>query len=262
MKIVTFVKHVPTQAVTPRIAASRVCIEDEGLSYEVNEADLYAIEEALAQRAVHKGSVMAVTIGPARAKEALTVAYAKGIDHGVLVLDEAFRGTNLVLNMHAAAQIVRKYEPAMIFTGIQAEDDLQGQFGIALAEMLGFPVVTAVTGITVDPVTKVATVIRELGAGVKEEIEVDLPCVITVQFGIRQLRYLPIMSIFKMRSRPVETIAVADLALPPAVTITDDRMRVVELSYPDDGGNCQLIDGSPDEAARNLMSKLVAAGVL
>src|SRR5450759_1868115 len=74
MKIVTFVKHVPTQAVTPRIAASRVCIEDEGLSYEVNEADLYAIEEALAQRAAHKGSVMAVTIGPARAKEALTVA--------------------------------------------------------------------------------------------------------------------------------------------------------------------------------------------
>jgi electron transfer flavoprotein alpha/beta subunit len=90
MKIVTFVKHVPTQAVTPRIAASRVCIEDEGLSYEVNEADLYAIEEALAQRAVHKGSVMAVTIGPARAKEALTVAYAKGVDQGVLVLDEAF----------------------------------------------------------------------------------------------------------------------------------------------------------------------------
>ncbi len=262
MKIISFVKHVPTPAVTPRIAASGVCIEDEGLSYEVNEADLYAIEEALAQRAVHKGSVVAVTIGPARAKEALTIAYAKGVDNGVLVLDETFRGSNPVFNIQAAAQIVRKHEPAMILTGIQAEDDLQGQFGIALPEALSIPVVTAVTGITVHPIANVATVVRELGAGMTEEIEVDLPCVITVQFGIRQLRYLPVMSIFKMRSRPVETIAVADLALPPAVTLADDRMRIVELSYPDDGGNCQLIDGSPEEAARKLMSKLVDAGVL
>jgi len=64
-----------------------------------------------------------------------------------------------------------------------------------------------------------------------------------------------------MRSRPVETIAVADLALPPELTLADGRMRIVELSYPDDGGNCQLIDGSPDEAARKLMSKLVDAGL-
>lgn len=262
MKIMTFVKHVPTQAVTPRIAESRVHIEEEGLSYEVNEADLYAIEEAIAQRTAHAGSVVAVTIGPARAKEALTVAYAKGCDQGIHVLDEAFRGTNPVLNIHAAAQVARTHEPALILTGIQAEDDLQGQFGIALAELLGLPVVTAVTGMTVDPVSKVVTVVRELGAGIKEEIEVDLPCVLTVQFGIRQLRYLPIMTIFKMRSRPVESIAVADLALPPAAMLADGRMQVLALSYPDDGGNCQMIDGSPDAAARTLMSKLVDAGVL
>ncbi len=262
MKIVTFVKHVPTQAVTPRIAESRERIEDEGLSYEVNEADLYAIEEAVAQRSLHQGSVVAVTIGPARAKDALSVAYAKGVDQGIHILDETFRGTNPILNVQAAAQIVRKHDAAMIFTGIQAEDEMQGQFGIALAEVLDLPVVTAVTGITVDSAAKVATVVRELGAGLKEEIEVDLPCVITVQFGIRQLRYLPIMSIFKMRSRPVDTVAVADLALPPAATLADGRMRVVELNYPDDGGHCELIDGSPDEVARKLMAKLVEAGLL
>ena len=262
MKIMTFVKHVPTQAITPRIAESRVQIEEEGLSYEVNEADLYAIEEAIAQRTVHKGSVTAVTIGPARARETLTIAYAKGCDEGIHVIDETFRGTNPVLNVHAAAQIVRKLEPEMIFVGIQAEDDLQGQFGIVLAEVLGLPVVTAVTGINVDPAAKVATVVRELGAGLKEEIDVDLPCIVTVQFGIRQLRYLPVMSVFKMRSRPVETIAVTDLALSPAATQANDRMRILELNYPDDRSNCQLIDGSPDAAARALMSKLVDTGVL
>lgn len=262
MKIVTFVKHVPSQAVTPRIAESRERIEDEGLSYEVNEADLYAIEEALAQKAAHQGSVVAVTIGPARAKEVFPVAYAKGVDQGIHILDEDFRGSNPVLNVQAAAAIVRQQVPMMVFTGIQAEDDLQGQFGIALAEALGYPVVTAVTGVSVDAAGKVATVIRELGAGIKEEIEVELPCVLTIQFGIRQLRYLPIMSIFKMRSRRVEAVAVADLKLPPAATAADGRMRVVELCYPDDGGNCEFIDGSPRDAARKLLSKLVDAGVL
>lgn len=262
MKIVTFVKHVPSQAVTPRIAQSRLHIEDNGLSYEVNEADLYAVEEALAQKAAHQGSVVAVTIGPARAKEVFPVAYAKGVDHGIHVLDDSFGGTNPTFNVQAAAAIVRQQAPAMVFTGVQAEDDLQGQFGISLAEVLGYPVITAVTGVSVDAARKAATVIRELGAGIKEEIEVDLPCVLTIQFGIRQLRYLPIMSIFKMRSRPVEAIAVADLKLPPAALASDGRMRIVELSYPDDGGNCEFIEGSPGEATRTLLAKLVDAGVL
>jgi len=262
MKIVTFLKSVPTQAATPKIAPSRDHIEDEGISYEVNEADLYAVEEAVAQKLAHKGSVVAVTIGAAQAKDGLAVAYAKGVDQAIHVLDVAFQGNNLVFNVQAAAQIVGKQNPALIFTGIQAEDDLQGQFGIALAEVLGLPVVTAVTGVTVDSANKVATVIRELGSGIKQEIEVDLPCVITVQFGIRQLRYVPIMSIFKMRSRAVETIASDDLGVPAAAMLADGRMRIVELSYPEEAGHCQIIDGPPEAAARNLVNKLVDAGVL
>src|SRR3974390_1304701 len=246
MKIVTFLKSVPTQAATPKIAPSRDHIEDEGISYEVNEADLYAVEEAVAQKLAHKGSVVAVTIGAAQAKDGLAVADPKGVDQPIHVLDVAFQGNNLVFNVQAAAQIVGKQNPALIFTGIQAEDDLQGQFGIALAEVLGLPVVTAVTGVTVDSANKVATVIRELGSGIKQEIEVDLPCVITVQFGIRQLRYVPIMSIFKMRSRAVETIASDDLGVPAAAMLADGRMRIVELSYPEEAGHCQIIDGPPE----------------
>lgn len=262
MKIVTFVKHVPSSAVTPRISASRDRIEEEGISYEVNEPDLYAIEEALGQRSAHQGTVTSIVVGPARAKEALHLAYAKGVDHAIHVIDEDFRGTNSSLAVSAGAEVVRRLGPDMIFTGIQADDDLQGQFGVALAEALGLPVITAVTEIRVSSVAKVATATRELGAGFKEEIEVDLPCVFTIQFGIRALRYTSVMSIVRARTRKLESVDIKSLRIPVDEFRSGDQLRVVELFYPENSGKCERIDGSPEEAARKLVKNLVSAGVI
>ncbi len=262
MNILTFVKHVPTSAVTPRISDGRNRIEEDGLAYEVNEADLYAIEEALHQRSAHGGSVTSVTVGPARAKEALHVAFAMGVDNAVHVIDETERGTNASLTVGAAAAVVRNLGPDLIFAGIQAEDDLLGQFGVALAEELGLPAVTAVTEIRVEPEGRVAKVVRELGGGFKQELEVDLPCVLTIQFGIRQLRYTPIMSIVRARSRRIETMKIDAVPIPPERRRADSQLRVVALSYPEDGGRCEMIDGSPVQVAGKLVEKLVAAGVV
>lgn len=263
MKILTFVKHVPTSAVMPRIAASHDRIESEGLSYEVNEVDLYAIEEALFQKSLFSGaSVAAVTIGPGRAKEALHVVLAKGVDQAIHVVDNTFQGNHSPVNVFAAAQVARQFAPDLIFCGIQAEDDLQGQFGTALAKAIGFPVVTAVTGVAVNGGGTVATVMRELGAGYKEEVEVDLPCILTIQFGIRPLRYTPIMSIVRMRTRPIETIQLEEASLPPDVLRANQQSRTVELRYLEDRSKCQMINGAPDQAADQLMRALANAGAL
>ena len=260
MKIVTCLKHVPSSAVTPRIAGNRTGIEEEGLSYEVNEPDLYAIEEALYQRSVHGGSVTGITVGPARAKEALHVAYAKGVDQCIHCVDDKHRGTHPARNVRSIGQIVKKLDCDLILAGIQADDDLQGQFGIALAEFLALPAVTAVTEIRANPAQKTLTVVRELGAGFKEELEVDLPCVLTIQFGIRPLRYTPVMAIVRARSRKIESIDA--LALSPGEQRSGNPVRVVELSYPKDSGRCELIDGAAPDMARKLVHKLVEAGVV
>jgi len=261
VRIVTFVKHVPSSAVTPRIAVSKQRIEDIGLAHEVSEADLYAMEEALHQRSVHQGSVTAVTVGPARAKEALHLAYAKGADHAVHVVDEAYRGTHPWFSVGAGREIVKRLGFDMILTGIQAEDDLQGQFGVALAESLGIPVVTAVTEIQAYPERGWVRVVRELGAGFKEEIEVDLPCLLTIQFGIRPVRYTPVMSIVRARSRKIESVGGGDLGIPPEEVANGGRLRLVELSYPQDSSRCELIVGSPEDAARALVRRFVETGV-
>jgi electron transfer flavoprotein beta subunit len=262
VKIITCVKHVPTSALTPRIAETRDRIEEEGLSFEVNEPDLYAIEEALHQRSMLKGSVTAITVGPGRAKEALHVAYAKGVDHAVHVVDDDFRGVNLFYSVSAIAEVAKKQGYDMIYTGIQADDDLQGQFGIALAEVLGIPVVTAVTEIRVHAEGKTVSVVRELGEGYKEELEVDLPCLITVQFGIRPLRYTPIMAIVKARLRKIESVSAEALGFSPEDQRAGTHMRVVELSFPPDSGRCELLDGTAQEMARKLVLKLVETGIV
>lgn len=260
MKIVICIKHVLSAAVTPQIADSRDRIEEDGLSYEANETDLYAIEEALHQRSVHGGSVVAVTVGPARAREALHVAYAKGVDHAVHVVDETFKGASLVSNVRAVTEVVKTLGYDLILAGIQADDDLNGQFGVALAESLGIPAVTAVIEIRVTPERRIATVTRELGEGRKQDLEVSLPCLLTIQFGIRPLRYTPVLSIVKARARKIEPMTIESLGIAP----DEPRAgaRVIELFYPEDSEACAMLTGSAREAARQLVERLVEEGLV
>ena len=260
MNILCCLKQVPSSALTPRIAASGVDIEEAGLSYEVNEPDLYALEEAIHQRSLQPGGgrVTAVTVGPARARDVLHLAYAKGADHAVHVLDETRRGT--AVSVRAVAEVARRQGFDMIFTGIQADDDLQGCFGFALAEELGLPVISAVTEVEVDAAGKYARVLRELGGGYKAQLEIDLPCVLTIQYGIRALRYTPVMAIVKARARRMESLGAETLA--KASDAAGAGLRVLSLSLPQRSGRCEMLAGSPAEVARSLVARFAEQGVL
>lgn len=259
MKILVCVKHVPTAAVTPRVNEARSGIVEEGLAHEVNEPDLYAIEEALHQRSLAAGStVTAITVGPARAKEALHVAYAKGVDAAVHVVDEAHRGLDGAFAVQAVAAVAKKAGRDLVLAGIQADDDLAGRFGIALGAALDLPVVTGVTAIAIDTAKRTATVTRELGEGYKAELEVDLPCVLTVQYGIRPVKYTPVMAVVRARAKKIETIEAGSLGLSAPAA----GLRVTEIVPPRASGNCERIEGAPAEMAAKLIANLSAKGVL
>jgi electron transfer flavoprotein beta subunit len=259
MRILTCVKHVPTAAVTPRVNEAGTAIVEDGLAHEVNEPDLFAIEEALHQRTLHSGAaVTAVTVGPARAKEALHVAYAKGVDTAVHVVDEAHRGLDGAFAVQAVAAIAKKVGCDLILTGIQADDDLAGRFGIALGAALDLPVVTGITSLTIDPSKRAATLMRELGDGYKSELVVNLPCVLTVQYGIRPLRYTPVMAVVRARAKRIETIDATTLGLAAAAP----ALRVVEIVPPRASGRCEWVEGAPAEMAARLIDKLAVRGVV
>lgn len=262
MNILVCVKQVPSGVVRPRIAESKDRIREDGLSYKVNEADLYALEEAIHQRSVHGGTVVALTVGPPRAKEALQVAYAKGVDRAIHVVDDTFKGTEHSVNVRAIREVVKALSYDMIFAGIQADDDLAGQFGVALAEALGIPAVTGVTELRADPPKRTATVMRELGEGFKQELQVRIPCLLTIQFGIRPLPYLPVLALVKAKQRKIESVALDALKIPAGELAAAAGTRVIELSYPQDGRKCEVLAGSPKEASAQLVKKLAAQGVL
>ncbi len=260
MRILTFVKSVPTAAATPRVGETGDRIDDADLAHQVNEPDLYAIEEGVHQAGLLGGEVAVATIGPARARDALHVALAKGAKAVVHVADEADKGANPAANLAAAAYLFDKMTPDLVLCGVQAEDDMQGHFGARLAERLGLPLASAVTAIAIDAARREATVVRELGAGYREELSLALPCVLSIQFGIRPLRYTSIMSIVKMKRHPVETIDIGAIAAAAAGGVP--RPRAIALAVPESRSRCEMLTGSPDEAARQLLKRLLDRGAL
>src|SRR5262244_644212 len=88
MKIVVAIKQVPARDSQLRIASSGQWIEDEDLSFEINEPDAYALEEALQLKEKHGGEVIALCAGPARASQTIREALAKGADRAIHIEEE------------------------------------------------------------------------------------------------------------------------------------------------------------------------------
>jgi electron transfer flavoprotein beta subunit len=256
--IVTCLKHVA--AVPPEISGSGAGIKDDGLPYEVNEADLYALEVALEQRARHGGLVTAVTVGPGRAREAIHVAYAKGADRGVHIEDETEACVRPDVAAEAVAQVVRRMAPDLVLAGVQASDDLAGLFGIALADALGMPAVTGVVKFEVLPEAASLLATCELSDGYKQEIEAPLPCLLTIQSGIVALRYTPVLALAKARRREIESVSLSSLD-GGTWRSTRRSFEVVDLFHPEGSGTCEMIQGSPDEAATYLVERLQDVGI-
>jgi len=257
MKILVCLKHVP--AVEPEIVEGSV--REEGLVHEVNEADLYALEAAFEQRGARGATITAVTVGSRRAVDALYVAYARGVDEAIHV-DDGAEGCDAVAATTAVAVLARRRGFDLILTGVQASDDQAGEFGIAVAWQLGIPVVTAVVGLDADPDSATARVRREVGNGRLHEIEVRMPCLLTIQTGIHPLRYTPIMALLKARRRAFETIALESLVggTGPAATIR--HAETLGVYKPEASSNCEILPLPAPQAAARLLEELQQEGVI
>src|SRR5215470_11521939 len=83
MKIIVAIKQVPMRDSQLRIQPSGRWIEEADLSFEINEPDAYALEEALQLKEKHGGEVVVVCLGPARAQQTIREALAKGADRAI-----------------------------------------------------------------------------------------------------------------------------------------------------------------------------------
>jgi len=236
-------------------------IERDDLVYSINEADNYAVEEALQIVAKTGGKVTVVTVGGEEDEEVVRREMAMGASHGVLLSDEGFSGSDGRGIATILKAFVQKGTYDLILTGVQA-DDGAAQVGGMLAAMLDYPFASLVTSIEV-PDAKKLKISREIEGGAREVSEIDLPCVLSIQTGINEPRYVGMRGIRAVASVPIPTMGTAELGLDGA-KIGPAAAKVVRLDYfvPELGKGAEILHGSREENIDKILELLEAKGGL
>ena len=258
MKIIVPLKQVPDTATRIRIRPDALGIETEGVTYIISPYDEFALEEALRiKEKLGQGEVVAITLGPAKAKEALRSALAMGADRAVHLIDPAFESGDPLANARALAAAIKSMPFDLILCGRQAIDDDSAQVGPMLAEFLGLPQVCLVMKVELAADRRMATVHRQI-EGALEVIEVPLPAVLTAQKGLNEPRYPSLKGIMGAKKKEIRDVSLAALGLEAqAVGLAGSRVRIAQLTLPPPRPAGKVIEGADVQEKVRALVKLL-----
>ena len=261
MEILVCVKRVPDTAENEFELNSAGNDLDRGdLVYSVNEWDNYAVEEAIQIVDKTGGNVTVITVGDGESEEVLRREMAMGANNGILLSDDAFGGSDGKGIATILKAEIEKGKYDLILTGAQA-DEGAGKVGGMLAAMLDMPYASLVNKIEVGEGT--IKVGREIEGGNQEMNEITLPCVLSIQTGINEPRYVGIRGIRKVASVEIPVKSASDLGLAAdSVGKTGAKTRRIDYFTPDMGVGAEMLEGSTDEIIAKLIEKLKAKGGL
>jgi electron transfer flavoprotein beta subunit len=244
MKILVSVKQVPARDSILRVDDSGQWLDESDFSYEMNEPDAYALEEALQLREKLGGEVVVVCAGPAAAGQTIREALAKGADRAIHVQLDGMGALDALSTGRLLAAAIQPETADFVLTGLQSDDLGYGQTGVVMAELLGFAHATIV--MEVEPLDGKVRIKRELEDGWFQHVTLPLPVVLTVQSGIKKLRYATLMGIKRAKQKEVKIIS-ADSSYAACF----DRVYAPERSK-----QSQIFTGDPRQAAKDLVEKL------
>lgn len=222
MRIVVCVKHVPD------IQSHRSLTEDHRVDRSpddsvLNEIDENAIEEALTLiEGKGKGEeheLIAITVGPDSAVDAVRKALQLGATRAVHVSDEAIAGSDAFATARVLAAAIKSIDAEtpvdLVFTGLAALDSVTSLVPSLLAAELDWPQATSASELILDDAAGLVRVKRELDH-VVEQVEAPLPAVVSVTDQINEPRYPNFRAIMAARKKPIEKLTLADLDIAPA----------------------------------------------
>jgi electron transfer flavoprotein beta subunit len=247
MKIAVCIKQVVTREWQLRVTDTKSWIRDSDASFELNEPDAYALEEALRLKEKHSGEVVVVSAGPARVAQVLREALARGADRAIHVEGDLASADAFVIAEELAVA-VRDEQFDLVLTGLQSDDQGFGQVGVVLAEKLDMPAATIIMEVEADPDAKSLRVKRELEGGWFQWMSLPLPALLTIQSGINQLRYATLKGIMAAKKKEIRKVAAAGSATA--------AQKIVNVYFPEKGKKTQMIEGSAADAAKTLVQKL------
>jgi electron transfer flavoprotein beta subunit len=254
MNIIVTLKQVPNLTDELEINSDGNDLDHDALQYVLNEWDEQALEEAVLAKEAAGGTVTAIGVDTTgELNEALYTALAKGADKAAKITGDYPRGTDSHTQAKLLAEAIKSMSPDLIFTGVQASDDRDGQIAPNLAAHLGMPYVGVVTGATVKDGK--AIVHKEYAGGVMAEFEVSLPAVIGVQAAHQPPRYAPVSKIRQIaKTAKVDEISGNESPGPGSA--------VRRMFKPESAGHAEMWDTSPEEVADKILAIVKEKGLL
>ncbi len=246
MKIAVCIKQVVTREWQLRVAESGTWIRDSGASFELNEPDAYALEEALRLKEKQGGEVIVCSAGPARAGQVIREALARGADRAIHVEADALVTADAFTVADALAEAIKSEQVDLVLTGLQSDDQGFGQVGVVMAERLGIPHATIIMEVQVTEGG--LRVKRELEGGWFQWVSLPLPALLTIQSGINQLRYATLKGIMAAKKKEIRKVT-------PTMASAGVQ-RISRMYFPEKSKTTQMISGSPAEAAKQLVTHL------
>jgi electron transfer flavoprotein beta subunit len=252
--IVAIAKMVPDLVEELEINDDGTGLDRDWLRLIINEFDNHAIEQAILIKEHDGGEVSVIAPEADGVEDMLFTTAAKGVDRIIKLAGDLEVGVNNHALARAFAETTKTYQPDLILTGVQANDDLDGPVGPLVAEYLGMPYVGYISGVTIEG--NQAVVRKEYPGGVIAEMKVKLPAVLGIQAGEEPPRYVAISKVRQM----MKTTEIEEVDLPnldPSGGIIAKR-----LSPPEAAKRAEMIEGDEEEIAAKLVGIFKEAGAL
>lgn len=262
MNVFVCIKRVPdTSAAEVKIAPGGKNVEIKGLTFDINEADNYALEESILIKEATGGTVQVLTIGAAEDDVMIRMALAKGGDSAIRIDDPSFKAKDDPLQVAKVLAAAIKGQPFdLVLTGCMANDDSFMSVGVALAEELGVPHAAMVK--KVDLIDGKLRVRRELEGGLGEVLEMSLPAVLTIQTGINKPRYALLKGIKAAQKKELKPLKLKDIGLTAEEIENGSRIELQRFYIPELVSHAEVIEGEPDKKAEILAEKLIKGGII
>ena len=209
MKILVPVKRVVDYNVKVRVKSDNSGVELDNVKMSMNPFDEIAVEEAL--RLKEKGfatEVIAISIGVSQVQETIRNALAMGADSGIFIeVNETLEPLNIA---KIISSVAKKENVDLMILGKQAIDDDMNATSQMVAALLNWPQATFASKIEI--VDKIVKVSREVDGGI-ENIEVNLPAVISTDLRLNEPRYASLPNIMKAKKKPINEIKIDELKI-------------------------------------------------
>ena len=252
MKILVCTKQVPdSEAAFSLDEATGRVRQGRHQSYRMNNSDEFAVEEAvLIKEALPDTVVDVITAGPERAGIVVERAIGMGADEGVHILttEEDYFSPLTIAAWIAAYASDKGYD--LILTGVMAEDDMQGQVGPLVAELLSLPCSTSVIFEEIRRENRTIYVEREIEGGQRHMLELDMPAVLTIQTGINNPRYPSLSNLLRAKRQKTHVIS------PDMLPKLEEREKILRARPPLKSRTGMVLQGDQKDNALELLQIL------